>query len=176
MNRIGRVSVVVASMAALGLDVAALVFIPQMRIQQSRALLAQATTAAAASSGSASASSSSAPSSSSTSSSSSGSSSSSSSTGLRDGTYTGSTTVTSRGDVQVRITVSGGSITAVDALQYPQENPTAVSINGQAIPIYIKEALAAQSSEIQLVSGATETYSGFTGSLQSAILQAKAKG
>ena len=174
MNRIGRVSVVVASMAALGLDVAALVFIPQMRIQQSRALLAQATTAAAASSGSASASSSSAPSSSS-SSSSSGSSSSSSSTGLQDGTYTGSTTVTSRGDVQVRITVSGGSITAVDALQYPQENPTAVSINGQAIPIYIKEALAAQSSEIQLVSGATETYSGFTGSLQSAILQAKAK-
>ena len=175
MNRIGRVSVVVASMAALGLDVAALVFIPQMRIQQSRALLVQATTAAAASSGSASASSSSAPSSSS-SSSSSGSSSSSSSTGLQDGTYTGSTTVTSRGDVQVRITVSGGSITAVDALQYPQENPTAVSINGQAIPIYIKEALAAQSSEIQLVSGATETYSGFTGSLQSAILQAKAKG
>ena len=174
MNRIGRVSVVVASMAALGLDVAALVFIPQMRIQQSRALLAQATTAAAASSGSASASSSSAPSSSSSSSSSSGSS--SSSTGLQDGTYTGSTTVTSRGDVQVRITVSGGSITAVDALQYPQENPTAVSINGQAIPIYIKEALAAQSSEIQLVSGATETYSGFTGSLQSAILQAKAKG
>ena len=175
MNRIGRVSVVVASMAALGLDVAALVFIPQMRIQQSRALLVQATTAAAASSGSASASSSSAPSSSS-SSSSSGSSSSSSSTGLQDGTYTGSTTVTSRGDVQVRITVSGGSITAVDALQYPQENPTAVSINGQAIPIYIKEALAAQSSEIQLVSGATETYSGFTGSLQSSILQAKAKG
>ncbi|WP_300765911.1 FMN-binding protein, partial [uncultured Bifidobacterium sp.] len=155
----------------LGLDVAALVFIPQMRIQQSRALLAQATTATTASSGSGASASSG--SSSSSSSSSSGDSASSSSTGLQDGTYTGSITTTGRGDVQVRITVSGGSITAVDALQYPQENPTSSSINDQAIPIYVKEALAAQSSEIQLVSGATETYDGFTGSLQDAILQAK---
>ena len=169
MNRTARVSVVVASIAALGLDVAALVFIPQMRIQQSRALLAQATTATTASSGSGASSSSG----SSSSSSSSGDSASSSSTGLQDGTYTGSTTTTGRGDVQVRITVSGGSITAVDALQYPQENPTSSSINDQAIPIYVKEALAAQSSEIQLVSGATETYDGFIGSLQDAILQAK---
>ena len=80
--------------------------------------------------------------------------------------------MTRRGDVQVRITVSGGKVTAVDAVQYPQDNPTSSSINAQVIPIYVKEALAAQSSSIQVVSGATETYDGFTGSLQDAIAQA----
>ena len=176
MNTLGRTAIAAASMAALAVDLAAVVIVPKLRIQRSETVLAQ-TTAVAGSQSSTGASSGESPSDSSSSSSSSSSSdssssSSSSASSLQDGTYTGSVTMTRRGDVQVRITVSGGKVTAVDAVQYPQDNPTSSSINAQVIPIYVKEALAAQSSSIQVVSGATETYDGFTGSLQDAIAQA----
>ncbi|MDN3537216.1 hypothetical protein QPX96_05745 [Limosilactobacillus fermentum] len=41
-------------------------------------------------------------------------------------------------------------------------------INSRSLPTYKQEALAAQSANINQVSGATETYKGSTGSLQSA--------
>lgn len=180
MNRTGKIGVAAASMTALALDVAAIVVVPQLRIQQSQAALAQAASSDTRSSssgnsggGSSNATSTPTSGSSGSSGSSSSSSSSTSSTGLKDGTYTGAVTATGRGDVQIKITVSNGSLTAVNALQYPQDNPESSSINQQVIPVYVKEALTAQSASIQAVSGATETYDGFTGSLQDAINQAK---
>jgi uncharacterized protein with FMN-binding domain len=177
MNRTGKIGVAAASMTALALDVAAIVVVPQLRIQQSQAALAQTASSdtrssSSGNSGGGSSNANSTPTSGSSSSSSS-SSSSTSSTGLKDGTYTGAVTATGRGDVQIKITVSNGSLTAVNALQYPQDNPESSSINQQVIPVYVKEALTAQSASIQAVSGATETYDGFTGSLQDAINQAK---
>lgn len=94
------------------------------------------------------------------------SSSSSTSSGLKDGTYSGKSVSTQWGDVQVQIKVSGGKITTVNVLKYPSDND-------QALPVYKKEAIAAQSADIQQVSGATVTYEGFTQSLQNAITQAK---
>ena len=103
---------------------------------------------------------------------SSGSSSGTSSTGLADGTYTGSSTTTRFGPVQVQITVSGGQITAAQAVDYPNENPRDQQINQYAIPRLVSETLSAQSANIDMVSGATYTSDGYIQSLQSAIDQA----
>lgn len=92
---------------------------------------------------------------------------------FKDGTYTGAVVATGKGDVQVQVTVSGGKVTQVTAVKYPSDNPRSIGIAQQAIPQLSDEAVKAQSADIQMVSGATETSTGFIGSLQDALDQAK---
>lgn len=107
-------------------------------------------------------------------SSSSGSSSSSSTaSGFADGTYTGSAVSTRYGAVQVAITVSGGKITSVDVPQYPSRDGRDLQISQYSLPILADETVSAQSSSINMVSGATYTSRGYIESLQSAIDQAQ---
>lgn len=96
-----------------------------------------------------------------------------SSTTYKDGTYTGKATTTQWGDVQVQTTIKNGKITAVNVLEYPNDNGHDKEINSQALPVYKAEAIKAQSAKIDSVSGASETYKGFTGSLQDALTQAE---
>ncbi|MFI1164076.1 FMN-binding protein [Streptomyces sp. NPDC020801] len=96
-----------------------------------------------------------------------GSSSSGRSTGTR--TVTGQTVQTRWGPVQVRITVKNGRITNVTAVSYPSDNPHDQEINSYAIPQLRRETLAAQSANIDSVSGATYTSDGYRQSLQSAL-------
>ncbi|HFR3750894.1 TPA: FMN-binding protein [Streptococcus suis] len=98
--------------------------------------------------------------------------SSSQSTGLTDGTYTGAVTSTNRGDYQVQMTVTDGAISDISILQYPNDNPRSQEINDNALPTYTAEAISNQSAQVNQISGATEAYNGFTGSLQDAISQA----
>ncbi|WP_203641349.1 FMN-binding protein [Levilactobacillus andaensis] len=91
----------------------------------------------------------------------------------QNGSYTGKATATQWGDVQVQAVIKNGKITAVNVLEYPNENGHDKEINAQALPTYKAEALKKQSAKIQLVSGASETYKGFTGSLQNALDQAE---
>jgi len=86
-----------------------------------------------------------------------------------DGTYTGDAAATRYGNVQVQITVSGGQITAAEAIDYPNNDRHDQQINAYAIPILNSEAVAAQSANIDAVSGATVTSDGYITSLQSAI-------
>ena len=88
------------------------------------------------------------------------------------GTVTGDTAQTRWGPVQVQITVSGGKITDVTPVQYPNGNGRDQEINSYALPVLAQEALAAQSANIDHVSGATVTSDGYVQSLQSAIDQA----
>ena len=85
---------------------------------------------------------------------------------------TGDTAQTRWGPVQVQVTVAGGKITDVTAVQYPNGNGRDQEINSYALPVLAKEALAAQSANIDHVSGATVTSDGYVQSLQSAIDQA----
>lgn len=87
-------------------------------------------------------------------------------------TVTGDAVDTRFGPVQVRITVSNGTITAVEAVDYPQNNPRDAQINAYAIPQLNAEVLAARSASIDMVSGATYTSEGYIGSLQNALDQA----
>jgi uncharacterized protein with FMN-binding domain len=87
-------------------------------------------------------------------------------------TYAGDAIDTRYGPVQVQITVASGKITAVDVLQVPMSDRHDQMIISQAVPIYNDEAVQAQSANIDVVSGATFTWQGYTQSLQSAIDQA----
>lgn len=87
-------------------------------------------------------------------------------------TYTGDSVETRWGPVQVKITVSGGKITAAEAIEHPSGNPKDEEINSYAIPQLNSETLTAQSASIDMVSGATYTSDGYIQSLQSALDQA----
>jgi uncharacterized protein with FMN-binding domain len=84
-------------------------------------------------------------------------------------TVTGAAWPTVYGPVQVKVTVSGGKITAVTAVEYPTDTPRDAQINAFAIPQLNSEALAAGSAQIDTVSGATYTSRGYIGSLQDAL-------
>lgn len=90
-----------------------------------------------------------------------------------DGTYTGAVTSTNRGDYQVQVTVTGGQMTDINVVLFPDGDDMSKQINGNALPVYTAEALANQSAEVNQVSGASEAFKGFTGSLQDALNQAK---
>ena len=64
-------------------------------------------------------------------------------------------------------------ITAVSVPTYPNHTDRSVFINQNALPILKSQALKAQSANINMVSGATDTSDGFAQSLQAAILKAK---
>ena len=85
-------------------------------------------------------------------------------------TITGAAYDVSYGTVQVRVTFSGSTITDVTAVSLPQGGRSS-DISAMAAPQLRREALAAQSSNIDAVSGASYTSAGYARSLQSAIDQ-----
>jgi uncharacterized protein with FMN-binding domain len=87
-------------------------------------------------------------------------------TGMR--TIAGSTVQTQFGPVQVQIRVQGSKIIRVRALQTPRGGLSS-QINWQAVPYLIQQTLAAQSANVQGVSGATYTSEGWVRSLSSAM-------
>lgn len=90
-------------------------------------------------------------------------------TTMKDGTFGGSSVYVEYGNVEVSIVVSGGKITDVKVLDSPSDHTRSVQINKAALPKLRAEALSAQSANIDTVSGATYTSSGYKLSLQAAI-------
>ena len=82
-----------------------------------------------------------------------------------DGTAAG----TPFGPVQVEVTIAGGAITDVQAVEYPTREQRDVQINNYAIPLLRQAVLNAQSAQVDVISGATYTSRGFLTSLQSAL-------
>lgn len=97
----------------------------------------------------------------------------SSSSTYKDGTYTGSVEDAYYGNIQVQATISGGKLTDVQFLQYPNDNRTSLSINTQAMPYLKQEALQAQSANVDIVSGASDSSQAFQRSLANALQQAQ---
>lgn len=93
-------------------------------------------------------------------------------TGYKDGTYTGTSADAYYGNVQVAATIQNGKITDVKFLQYPDTHQTSVYINQQAMPYLQQEAIQAQSSHVNVITGATFTSQAFAQSLASALSQA----
>jgi uncharacterized protein with FMN-binding domain len=71
---------------------------------------------------------------------------------------------TSKGVIQVEVTLQGDRIASVRMLQAPHHRQTAF-----AVPQLIAETLRAQSARIDTVSGATITSAGYRESLQAAL-------
>jgi uncharacterized protein with FMN-binding domain len=96
----------------------------------------------------------------------------SSSPALVNGTFLGlKNTTNPYGATQVQITVVNSVVTAVTTPVYATTSDSA-DINKKALPILQNEAVAAQSSTIASVSGATYTSAAFKESLHSALLLA----
>ena len=92
--------------------------------------------------------------------------------GLKDGTYTGARQDTPYGPVRVKVTISGGKVTAATATEFPSGSRTDTVINNYAIPQLQNESAGTTNGQIDMVSGATYTSNGYIGSLQDAIDQA----
>ncbi|MEI2827295.1 MAG: FMN-binding protein [Dermatophilaceae bacterium] len=87
-------------------------------------------------------------------------------------TFVGAAVGTRYGNVQVQITVADGRITSATVLQVPNRDRKDVMINSRAVPILNQAVVAAQSADIDMVSGATVTSMAYVQSLQSALDQA----
>ena len=95
-----------------------------------------------------------------------------------NGTFTGAVgravyNGTDYGPVQIQIQVVNSKIVAVAALQLPSATAMDQTLNQAAVPILTQETIAASSSEIQGVSGASATSQGWYDSLVSALAKAK---
>jgi uncharacterized protein with FMN-binding domain len=90
-----------------------------------------------------------------------------------DGTYVGAQADAYYGIIQVKVTVSNGALTDVQFLQHPNDRSTSVRINNYAMPILRQEAIRAQSANVDIVSGATDSSQAFVQSMSSALAQAK---
>ncbi len=88
-------------------------------------------------------------------------------------TITGDAVDTDYGTVQVRVTMTGSRITNIVNVQLPNDRPRSQEISSFAGPQLRSEALAAQSANIDAVSGASYTSAGYVKSLQSALDKAR---
>lgn len=94
-------------------------------------------------------------------------------TTYKDGKYVGDVTDALYGNIQVRATIQGGKITDVQFLQYPNDRSNSIWINQQAMPYLKQEAIKAQNSHVDIISGATDTSFAFIQSLSSALARAQ---
>lgn len=90
-----------------------------------------------------------------------------------DGVFTGNPADAYYGTVQIKIAMHSDKITDVAFLQYPNSHGTSIEINSQAMPLLKQEALSAQSANVRIISGATDTSIAFRESLASALANAK---
>lgn len=91
----------------------------------------------------------------------------------RDGEFTGNAADAFYGLIQVKAIISGGKIIDVQFLQYPNDRSTSIEINTQAMPMLKQEAIIAQNSNVDIISGATDSSRAFIESLGNALVQAK---
>lgn len=73
------------------------------------------------------------------------------------------------GELAVSVTLSGLTITDVSVPTLEVEEPPSQQIADEAIPVLRREVLSAQSADIDVVSGATQTSRAYIASLQSAL-------
>ena len=90
----------------------------------------------------------------------------------RDGLYVGAAADAYYGGVQVQANIQSGQLVSVKVLRFPNDRNTSRYINSQAIPVLQQEAVAAQTSHVDTVSGATLTSEAFMQSLSDALGQA----
>ena len=88
---------------------------------------------------------------------------------FHDGSFTGAAFDAYYGMVQVQANIQGGQLTAINVLQFPNHSGTSRSINRQALPMLKTEVISAQSTRVNLISGATLTSRAFLRSLNSAL-------
>lgn len=90
----------------------------------------------------------------------------------KNGTYTGTVADAFYGKLQAVAVIKGGALVDVQFPQYPT-NGHSGQVAAFALPTLKQEAIAAQSANVNVVSGATQDSQAFQQSLASALAQAK---
>jgi uncharacterized protein with FMN-binding domain len=85
-----------------------------------------------------------------------------------DGTYTGAAVNEPWGTFEVEAIISGGELTDVQLVAEPSDRHSS-RINNYAVPLLTESAIAGQSANIDMVSGATWTSRSYEESLQAAL-------
>lgn len=85
-----------------------------------------------------------------------------------DGVYAGAAVDEPWGTFQVQAVVSGGRLTDVVIVSAPTDGHSS-RINDQAVPILTEAVIAAQSADVDMISGATWTSRSYATSLQAAL-------
>jgi len=91
----------------------------------------------------------------------------------KDGIYAGASEDAFYGMVEVQATVQNGLLIDVQFLDYPHDRRTSQRINQQAMPYLIQEAIHAQKTPTNAITGATLTSVAFEESLADALSQAR---
>ena len=91
----------------------------------------------------------------------------------KDGEFTGDPVEILWGIVQVKAVIQSGKITDVQFLQMPFDRARSVEITDLAKPVLEREAIKAQSAQVDVVTSATLTSFGFRDTLASALAKAK---
>ena len=92
---------------------------------------------------------------------------------LGNGTFAGDEVSTVFGPVQVNAIITDGKLTDIIWVKFPNDRDKSIQISTMTKPIFVREALTAQSASVDVVSGATQTWEGFTQSLGSALERAR---
>lgn len=95
-----------------------------------------------------------------------------SSTAYKDGTYIGTVADAYYGNIQVKAVINGGRLSDVVFLDYPKDRDRSLRISTEAMPLLKEEAIQAQSAQVDIISGATDSSGAFISSLSSALAQA----
>jgi len=91
----------------------------------------------------------------------------------KDGTYTGPIVDAVYGQIQVVATIQGGKLVDTNCPVYPMDGGHTIQVSRTALPQLKQEAIASQSANVDIVSGATQTSQGYQQSLAAALAQAK---
>ncbi|HEY4503481.1 MAG TPA: FMN-binding protein [Candidatus Paceibacterota bacterium] len=92
---------------------------------------------------------------------------------FKNGEYTGNRADAYYGYIQVTAVIKNNKLADVAFLEFPNDTDNSVAISAYAMPILKTEAIRAQSAEVDIVSGATDSSKAFRESLADALLQAK---
>lgn len=90
-----------------------------------------------------------------------------------DGTYTGNSADAYYGYIKVQAIIKNGKLANVIFLDHPQDRNNSIRINNYAMPVLKQEAIRAQSSNVDTVSGASFSSGAFRESLADALSQAR---
>lgn len=90
----------------------------------------------------------------------------------KDGVYVGPRVENIKGGYQAQVTIENGVITAVDPVEAGTSDPESLRVNAFAVPTIVERVLAAQSADVEYVSGSSYTSPAFIESIAGALEEA----
>jgi uncharacterized protein with FMN-binding domain len=91
---------------------------------------------------------------------------------LEDGEYVSGKHQLMWGDLKIKISIHGGVITGVQALDFPDHRSQSLYLSQMALPILESEVIKGQKSQVDTVSSATDTSYTFQDAVADAIISA----